>query len=61
MRFSSGDSISIINGSKYLYLCKIKEINKNNAVLNVLEKNISNSNPITEITVYQALVKVVKS
>jgi 16S rRNA (uracil1498-N3)-methyltransferase len=57
MRFSSGDSISIINGSKYLYLCKIKEINKNNAVLNVLEKNISNSNPITEITVYQALVK----
>ncbi len=57
MRLKVGDQINAVCFDDYNYISKITEINKNNAICDVLEKQHNNSNPTKKVTVFQALLR----
>lgn len=57
LRYNIGDEICVINGSGTDYFCKIKEICKKYIVLKVVDMKDNNSETISNVTMFQALVK----
>lgn len=57
MRLNVGDKVKVVCGDDFNYFCVIKQINKNNSVLEVESKQVNLSNPKTNVTCYMALIK----
>lgn len=57
LRFKVGDKLSVIDGSGTDYECEIETINKKNLTLKIVEIKDNNSETISDVTVFQALVK----
>ena len=57
MRLKVGDQINAVCFDDYNYISKIIEINKNNAICEVLEKQLNYCNPRKNVAVFQALLR----
>lgn len=57
MRMNEGDEIILVCGDEYDYYAKIKRITKGDTLVNISDKCLNNHNPISNVTVFQALVK----
>lgn len=57
LRMNCGDEILVFDGTGYEYTAKLTEIEKTVCYAEVLEKNLSLSEPKTQITLFQGLPK----
>ena len=57
LRFKIKDKVIVVCNDNFDYVCEIEEINKNNSVLKVIEKQENKHNPKINVSVFQALVK----
>ncbi|MGN1208274.1 MAG: RsmE family RNA methyltransferase [Christensenellales bacterium] len=57
LRFKVGDRLCVIDGSGTDYVCEIEQIGKKNLILKIVEMKDNNSETISNVTVFQALVK----
>jgi len=56
LRLGLGDKIELVAGT-YIYLCEIKEVLKEEVILNILDRKEATSEPNTKIRLYQGLIK----
>ena len=57
LRKEKGAYVTVCNSLGYDYECTIKEINKDNVILNIVKKHLSESEPKVKITLFQGLPK----
>lgn len=57
LRLNEGESVIVVCGDEFDYWCKIVRIAKNNTLLEITNKTFNTQNPISDVTVFQALTK----
>ncbi len=56
-RLGVGDNINVICGDDYIYTCRISEVGKSEARLEIKSKELNKANPRANLTVYQCILK----
>ncbi len=57
LRGKIGEEIVVLDGTKYEYICKISQMNKSNAICDILEKRECSALPKKNIVLFQGLIK----
>ena len=57
LRGKIGEDIVVLDGTKYEYICKIAQMNKSNAICDILEKRECKALPKKNIVLFQGLIK----
>jgi len=60
LRMNVGDEILVFDGSGYEYIASLTEINKNECIAKITDKQTSTSEPEVEITLFQGIPKGTK-
>lgn len=57
LRMNKGETLTLVTPDRTECLCEISDINAENVIVKVLEKNLCQNEPSVEVTLYQALPK----
>ena len=57
LRLKEGDEVIVVCGDEYVYTCVIEKISKGDTILKVVDKTLNTYNPVSDVTVFQALTK----
>ena len=57
LRMKQGEQVSVSDGDNHMFLCRVDSYEKDRAVLEILEEEASDTEPVSKIYLFQGLPK----